>query len=546
MKLAKLSLIKVPDLETLTPNLDKSSIIQKYSGQPLQQFDLNLTHPDCDNIFNGPYLISTHTYTDGIRRSDNWLGCEMLFLDFDSKEHQVTPEQILPRLNGLNYYLNYSNGHDPESGFVKFHLYLPLDSVITDPATFAALWKAMKLRFPEMDTSCGDLARLSLRGNSEYPTLFVGDQQNLNVKQALAELDEHRLQGTNNQLQDTARVSSASSKSKSDSHEIFALETPIKFDDGHITTLGDLDPESKTQFLCPICGESPGRGNAGKHNATYQLSRSDGKPIVYCSSCAAEGRGVGRSGVYNLALDDQHKWLEKKNDFIVFRDKVTGKLVYRYYSKAMQDYDHTMVDKGFIKDLFVDGDYQGQSSANHPVKNVTWYGAACYCDWISIMEGLVPFYQGDWSTDADHNPYSAEGYTLPTEAEWEYAVRFNDGRTFPWGEDSPDCELTNAQPLEYYCVGWTAPVGFHPLGSSHLGLHDMAGNLYEWCCDGFGYYTSDPQIDPLRTSGGSIRVLRGGNWGSYPNDLRCTDRYSSNITNKGSTIGFRVARTANP
>jgi len=355
MRAVKLSVIQVPELAHATPNLDKSSIIKKYSDQPFKQNDLELTHSGCDSIFNGPYLISTHAYTNGMRHSENWQGCEMLFLDFDSKEHPVTPEQILPRLSGLNYYLNYSNGHSPEKGSIKFHLYLPLNSGIGDASEYASVWEAMKLRFPEMDTSCGDLARFSFRGNPEYPTRFVGNQQGLDVQRCLAELAEHRLQEANKRLQEQVRVS-AGSRQKQDDHEIFTLETQVKFDDGRIERLGDLDPEEKPQFLCPICGESPGRGNKGKHNATYQLSRKDGKPIVYCSSCAAEGRGVGGKGVYNLVLDDQQSWIEQHNDFLVFRDKVTGKLVYRYYSKAIRDYDHTTVDMGFIKDLY--GSYE--------------------------------------------------------------------------------------------------------------------------------------------------------------------------------------------
>ena len=351
MKSVKLSLVHVPELAHATPNLDKAGIIQKYSSKPFQQINLQPTHSGCDCVFNGPYLISTHTYTNGIRHSENWQSCEMLFLDFDSKEHPVTPEQILPRLSGLNYYLNYSNGHSPEKGSTKFHLYLPLNTGITDPAIYADFWEAMKLRFPEMDTSCGDLARFSFRGNSSYPTRFVGDQQDLDVPQALSELAEHRLVQANKQLQEHVNASSHA-KHTSDDHEIFTLETQVKSRDGRIAKLGDLNPEDEPQFLCPICGERPGRGNPGDNNATYQLSHNDGKPIVYCSSCAAEGRGVGGKGVYNLVLDDQNRWLEKHNDFIVFRDKVTGKLVYRYYSKAIRDYDCTSVEIGFIKDLY--------------------------------------------------------------------------------------------------------------------------------------------------------------------------------------------------
>ena len=333
MKSVKLSVIHVPELAHATPNLNKSRIIQKYSSVPVQQIEVKPTQSELDKILNGPYLISTHAYVNGDRRSENWQGCEVLFLDFDSKDHPVTPDQIIPRLSGLNYYLNYSNGHNPESGLVKFHLYLPLNSGITDASEYASVWEAMKLRFPEMDTSCGDLARFSFRGNSNYPSRFVGDQQDMDVQQALSELAEHRLVQANKKLQEHVQAVD-SSKQKLNEHEVFTLESKVKSKDGKIAKLGDLNPEEEPQFLCPICGEKPGRGNPGDNNATYQLSHNDGKPIVYCSSCAAEGRGAGGKGVYNLVLNDQHKWVEKHHKFTIFRDVTENRFLDRRYSKA--------------------------------------------------------------------------------------------------------------------------------------------------------------------------------------------------------------------
>lgn len=193
------------------------------------------------------------------------------------------------------------------------------------------------------------------------------------------------------------------------------------------------------------------------------------------------------------------------------------------------------------------GEYIGQPPEDHPAKYVSWYGAACYCDWLSEQEGLEPFYQGDWTVTETHNPYLAEGYRLPTEAEWEYAARYNDGRTFPWGEESPTCDHANYDQGAIDCVGWTAPVGVHPLGLSTLSIPDMAGNMSEWVNDLEGPYLPDQLVDPLGWLGfGVDRIYRGGSWGTGEQSLRCADREDIFADALSDRIGFRVARTVNP
>ena len=186
---------------------------------------------------------------------------------------------------------------------------------------------------------------------------------------------------------------------------------------------------------------------------------------------------------------------------------------------------------------------EGYYSADHPVIEVSWYGAACYCDWLSELEGLTPFYQGNWDQSIEHNPYLAAGYRLPTAAEWEYSGRFNDGRSFPWGEDYPDCNRANFD-ISDPCVGWTAPVGSYPSGVNQIGLMDMAGNVWEWIGDWTGLDTTT--VNPLGPESGSYRVTRGGYWDDGSNRLRCaylTGNFPA-LTDYGR--GFRVCRTANP
>ena len=185
----------------------------------------------------------------------------------------------------------------------------------------------------------------------------------------------------------------------------------------------------------------------------------------------------------------------------------------------------------------------GYNPAVHPVKEVSWYGAACYCDWRSLMEGVGAFYNGEWDQTPDHNPYTTLAYRLPTEAEWEYAAQYNDDRNYPWGDSGGGCSYANY----YGCVRWSAPVGSIPLGNSALGLVDMAGNIEEWTGEWWGDYSGESQVDPLGPLTGSERVHRGGSWTPF-NVLgtRCAHRYSDPPSSSSFFTGFRVCRTVNP
>jgi len=185
----------------------------------------------------------------------------------------------------------------------------------------------------------------------------------------------------------------------------------------------------------------------------------------------------------------------------------------------------------------------GYDPGPHPVKEVSWYGAACYCDWRSLMEGLPAYYNGQWSqTPSPNNPYTAAGYRLPTEAEWECAAQWDDEREYPWGSEAPDCSRANFGPSGCF-VGWTTPVGNYPAGASARGLLDMAGNLREWCNDWHADYSAGAVWDPAGPSGGSFRVLRGGDWDSSAPGLRCAGRALSPPSYTPDYIGFRLCRT---
>jgi formylglycine-generating enzyme required for sulfatase activity len=179
---------------------------------------------------------------------------------------------------------------------------------------------------------------------------------------------------------------------------------------------------------------------------------------------------------------------------------------------------------------------------DHPVVEVSWCGAAAYCNWCSLLDGLTPCYDTKtWKCD-----FSANGYRLPTEAEWERAARGTwDERTYPWGYDTPNCERANCwQDSVGACAGGTAPVGSFPSGCSPYGLYDMAGNVWEWCNDWYdsSYYGRSPKRDPRGSSRGKYRVLRGGSWYFHESFIRCANRYANPPTLTSYIIGFRCVR----
>ncbi len=192
----------------------------------------------------------------------------------------------------------------------------------------------------------------------------------------------------------------------------------------------------------------------------------------------------------------------------------------------------------------------GYDPADHPVNRIWWYGAARYCDWLSMREGLPRAYahSGDWSCNGG-DPYGASGYRLPTDAEWEYAAQYDDERIYPWGNQGPDCSRANF--WDYYgtgshCVGWTSPVGSYP-GAPSIGgelLYDMVGNVWEWCND---WHTcnlgTSSETDPTGPGAGSDRVLRGGSWDDDADILRNAFRlgWGPSFSNYG--VGFRCARS---
>ncbi len=183
-----------------------------------------------------------------------------------------------------------------------------------------------------------------------------------------------------------------------------------------------------------------------------------------------------------------------------------------------------------------------------PVEKVTWYEAVEFCNALSRREGLDSCYSGSGANILCD--FTANGYRLPTEAEWEYACRagsqadFYTGNLTHSGQSPLDSALDRA--------GWyggNSGSTTHPVGKKHpnaFGLYDMHGNVREWCWDWYGssYYASSPTEDPNGPETGSYRVIRGGSWFLIARYCRSAHRYTlSSPVDRSSVYGFRVVRT---
>jgi formylglycine-generating enzyme required for sulfatase activity len=166
--------------------------------------------------------------------------------------------------------------------------------------------------------------------------------------------------------------------------------------------------------------------------------------------------------------------------------------------------------------------YLDADKSTHPVVCVDWHAASEYCEWA--------------------------GARLPTEAEWEYAFRGEQGAVYPWGDSFDGTKLNycdvncdSAHADDEYDDGYsgTAPVASHPEDASWCGALGLSGNVSEWVADWLGDYSPETESNPTGPASGSEKIVRGGSWFFHPVYCRGTIRASISPETRFDSTGFR-------
>ncbi len=217
----------------------------------------------------------------------------------------------------------------------------------------------------------------------------------------------------------------------------------------------------------------------------------------------------------------------------------------------------------------------GAEAPNRPVETVSWYDALVFCNMLSISEGRIPVYTiggstnpADWGTvptsinatwDGAIMNMAANGYRLPTEAEWMWAAMgATSGAGYPGSgtytsgyqkefAGDPNPNLTGNSIGGYAWAGTNSSGTTHPVGTklpNELDLYDMSGNVFEWTWDWLDAYPSGAQIDPTGPISGTARVAHGGSWLTTNDTFYCALSYRANPSpyGRGGNCGFRVVR----
>lgn len=247
------------------------------------------------------------------------------------------------------------------------------------------------------------------------------------------------------------------------------------------------------------------------------------------------------------------------DDFYIGKTEVTVGEYLKFVDKTKSHYPEWL-ESGSIYNIKTGRDdlYEKLGAVltdlKYPIVGVSWLDAIAYCNWLSEQKGLNKVYiiSGDNVT----TNWNANGYRLPTEAEWEYAARSGGKKENFAGFNKESDSYRYANYCDQNCkeswrtsnqndnYAFTSPVG--SFQANGLGVYDMTGNVWEWCSDWYDadYYKKSDKINPHGADSGVNRVFHGGSWHNLPADIRASYRNYGLETHRNNNIGFRLCRSA--
>ena len=302
-------------------------------------------------------------------------------------------------------------------------------------------------------------------------------------------------------------------------------------------------------------------GYVSNNDATTE---NDGTKTRECSVCGYKDTVTDEGSkieipesfvlVEGTTITGTESWTPSSEVFVSERKLTIQDLIVSDHEVTRGEYKAVMGSAPTSNDAYdKDGNkLEGDDVLNSPVNDVDWYDAIVYCNKLSMQENLNPCYTANSSTNPDdwgHLPtrnhgawytvtcdFEANGYCLPTEAEWEWLARGGENYTYAGSDNVDDVawyrsNTNNTGPRE---VKTKAPNGY--------GLYDMSGNVYEWCWDRDGSISDSSAADGATS--GSSRVLRGGSWFYSGSACQVALRSSLSPNYNFTDSGFRVVRNA--
>ncbi|MCB0520169.1 MAG: SUMF1/EgtB/PvdO family nonheme iron enzyme [Saprospiraceae bacterium] len=302
-----------------------------------------------------------------------------------------------------------------------------------------------------------------------------------------------------------------------------------------------------------LIGEKPTREDLIQHLNDFQNCPHEPKAIALLSGNLAEswaGSDGNWSGSKIQPVDLPGFIFVQGGTFLMGRKNTSDQTL---HNVALGDFYMGRFEVTFEEfDAFCDLTGRNRPDDNNlgrgrqPVINISWYDALDYCNWLSESQSLEKVYTKIGKKIIAN--WEANGFRLPTEAEWEFAAR-DRGQANEWSGTSQQSSLASYANGAGINSSYSNPALVGSLKPNQIGLHDMSGNVKEWCWDfyGYNYYNESPEKNPRGPENASPanRAVRGGSYKSGPYDLRCTNRAYRSPKEGEVDIGFRIVRSFN-